>query len=365
MSRLLDLLLTTEEAQRARLSQVGLAMAVLAAGVAAMHYFVWVGVARAVPVAWWAAVTFAGMLGFFLLIRSGWSRRFGEPSMTVPQMVFAIGSAAVAYSLLGAARGAVFPMLMVILMFGMFIATPRQMRWMSVYAVLGFGLTMGWMTATRPSEYPLRIEVGHFLLVATMSPAVSLLAGRLSRMRQLARKQRDALAAALAQLREHATRDENTGLVNRRHMQELLEQEHQRCTRSGQIFCIAMLDIDGFKPVNEVHGYPVGDTVLRAVAQEALRHVRGSDVLSRWDSDAFVLLLGDTRAALARGGIERLQQRVGALRILHQGTVLSVTLSAGLAEHHAGETVAHALERAERALREAQGHGRAHVAIAT
>ena len=275
MSRLLDVLLTSDPIHRSRLAQAGLALLLLASGMLGIWYFVWAGVVRVRPVAWWSAVTFAGMAVFYGLIRSGWSRRWHEPSLTVPQMVFALTSGAVAYALLGPGRGVVFPMVMVVLMFGMLIASPRQMRWVSAYAVAILGATMALMARLRPHEYPAAIEIGHFLIVATMLPGVSLLAARLSQMRHRARAQRAELAQALARLREHTTRDELTGLVNHRQMQVVMEQEHQRCVRSGQTFCLAMLDIDRFKAVNEAHGYVIGDTVLRTVAQEALRHVRG------------------------------------------------------------------------------------------
>jgi len=364
MSRLLDLLLTTDPAQRTRLAQSGLALLLLGAGVAAMNYFVWAGVAPLLPVLWWSVLTVAGMGVFYALIRSGWSRRWPEPSLTVQQMIFALTSGGVAYTLLGAGRGAVFPMVMVVLMFGMFIASPRQMRWISAYAVLMFGAAMALMAVLQPAAFPWRIELGHFLLVATMMPGMSVLAARLSRLRSRTRQQRADLAQALSRLREHTVRDELTGLINRRHMQALIDQEHQRCIRSGQSFCLAVLDIDNFKPVNETHGYAVGDAVMRAIAQEAQRHVRVSDNLARWESDDFVLMLGDTRAALARGGLERLRQKVGALRILHGSTAVAVTLSCGLAEHHAGEAVAQTLERAYRALQDAKSQGRDCIAVA-
>jgi diguanylate cyclase (GGDEF)-like protein len=365
LSRLVDALLTTDPVQRVRLAQAGLAMLVMGTGVAAMHYFVWVGVAAAQPVLWWSALTLAGMVVFFGLIRGGWSRAWAEPSLTVPQMLFALTSGAVAYTLLGAGRGAVFPVVMVVLMFGMFVVSPRQMRWLSVYAVLLFGAVMAFMVVRFPRDYPLAIEVGHFLLVATMMPAMSLLASRLSHMRQRSRLQRAELAQALARLREHTTRDELTGLINKRHMQVLMDQEHQRCIRSGQSFCLAVMDIDRFKPVNEAHGYSVGDAVLRAVAQEAQRHVRVSDTLSRWGGEEFVLMMGDTRATLARGGLERLHQKVEALRILHGTAAVGITLSAGLAEHHAGENVVQTLERAERALHEAKAQGAGRIVVAS
>lgn len=365
MNRILDVVLTTDPVQRVRLAQAGLAMLVMAVAVAAMHFFVWAGIAPAVPVLWWSVGTLSGMLVFFVLIRSGWSRERAEPSLSVPQMLFALTSGGVAYTLLGAGRGAVFLVVMVVLMFGMFVVSPRQMRWLSAYAVLLFGSAMALMAWRQPKAYPWIIELGHFLLVATMLPAVSILVGRLSRMRHRARLQRAELAQALARLREHTTRDELTGLINKRHMQVLMDQEHQRCVRSGQSFCIAVLDIDRFKAVNEAHGYTVGDAVLRAASQEALRHVRVSDVLSRWGGEEFVLMMSDTRSALARGGLERLHQKVGALRILHGTAAVGVTLSGGLAEHHAGESVAQTLERAERALLEAKAQGRDRIVVSS
>ena len=352
-----DALLTTEPVQRVRIAQALLAMAMLAAGVVAMHYFAWIGVAASAAVWWWTGLSLAGMAVAFVAIRSGWSRRFRDPSLTVPQMLYAIACGAVAYALLDAARGSVFLIVMVILMFGMFVATPRQIRLVSLFAVLIFGATMALMAWRQPGRYPPAIELGHFIMVATMMPALSILAARLARMRQRARVQRLELKAALARIRELATRDELTGLINRRHMLELMDQEHQRCIRSGRTYCLAMFDLDQFKRINVSYGTPAGDDMLRAVAAEGLRCVRVSDVLARWGGEEFVVMMSDTRAVLARGGLERLRERVGALRVRSAGAELQVTCSVGLAEHHAGESVAQTLARADRALQEAKTQG--------
>jgi diguanylate cyclase len=361
--RLADLLLTTDSGLRLRLAQASLAMAMLAIGVLTMQFFVWAGVAQARPVLVWTVISLSGMAVFWVLIRSGFSRRFKEPSLTVPQMLYAIVCGAIAYAILGAGRGGAFPIVMTILMFGMFVATPAQMRSVSVFCVVVFGATMASMAWIDPQTYPWSVEIGHFLMVATMVPAVSVLAGRLSRLRLRSRQQRSELAQALARIRELATHDELTGLANRRHMQELMEQEHQRCIRSGQTFCLALLDLDHLKPVNQIHGYAIGDQVLRAFAAEALRHVRLSDALARWSGQQFVLMFADTRAALARGGLERLHQRVSGLRTVQGEAQIEVTVSAGLAEHHAGESVVATLDRARGALLEAKAQGGACVVV--
>lgn len=356
MRSLADALLSDRPPMRARLGEALLSFGIMAAGVAAMHYFAWAGLAP--PRATWVWTGFAvgGIVLAFIAIRSGWSERFADPSLTAAQMVYAIGCCAAAYALLGAGRGGVFPIVMVILMFGMFIATPRQMAWISLYAVALFGAVMGVMAWRRPDAYPPAIELGHFVMVATMMPGVSVLAARLARWRVRSRAQRAELAAALARIRELATRDELTGLVNRRHLQELLEQEHQRCIRSGHTFCIAVLQLA------DPGAGPEADALIAAVAQEALRGVRVADVLGRWDRTRFVLMMSDSRALLARGALERLRERVADGRY-GRDRQLRVALTASLAEHHAGETVAQTLARAEAALAETSPQGDQRVAL--
>jgi diguanylate cyclase (GGDEF)-like protein len=354
-----DWLLTTDPAQRMRLVQSGRAMVVMGAGVAAVHYFVAIGIATVPTVGLWTMVSLAGLLGAFVLIRTGWSRRRADPSLTVPQMVYALSMAAWAYALLGPARGAVFPIVMVVFMFGLFAAKPREMAWVSLYAVLLFGVAMALMAWHLPQVYPPLVEVGHFIMVATMLPAASLLAARIALMRHRMRAQRVELKQALARIEELATCDALTGLLNRRHLEEVLERERQRSVRSGQAFCIAMLDIDGFRAINERHGIATGDQVLRCFAQEAQGSLRVVDRLGRWAGETFVLLLCDTRGPLGRQGVERLRERVAAMAVdTPSGQPVRITVSAGMTQHHAGETIEQATTRAQAALREAKAQGR-------
>lgn len=363
-TRLADALLTTDPVQRLRVGQAGLAMALMAAGVVAMHYFVFVGSAPAGPVWAWTVASLGGMAGFFVAIRCGWSRRLEDPSMTLAQMLYALASGAVAYALVGEGRGGVFPIVMVIIAFGLFRLRPREVSAVGLFAVGLFGATMALMAWLRPQVYRPEIELGHFLMIATMMPAMSVLAARFSHLRQRLRRQKADLAHAVARIQELATRDELTGLVNRRHMLELMEQEHRRSVRSGQSFCLAVLDLDHFKDVNDRHGHAAGDEVLRTLAREMQSRLRLSDVLARWGGEEFVVMLSDTRAPLARGGVERVREAVLGLRFQFDTGPQAVTVSAGLAEHLAGESVAQTLERADRALYEAKAQGRNRVAVA-
>ncbi|MEO7245838.1 MAG: GGDEF domain-containing protein, partial [Rubrivivax sp.] len=309
-TQLVDALLTTDPLQRMRLSQAALAMVLMAIGVLGMHYFVLAGMAPAGPVALWTVVSLGGMALFFVLIRSGRTRGRRDPSLTQPQMMFSLVSGAVAYALTGAGRGAVFPIVMVVLAFGMFQLRPPEVRRVSVFAVAVFGATMALLAWRQPQVYRPAVELGHFIMVATMMPAMGVLAARLARLRTRLREQKRRLAEALGRIQDLATRDELTGLVNQRHVHALLEQELQRCVRSGHTFCVALIAIDALPALRAAHGPARGEALLAAVAVHMQSVMRVSDVLARWRGDDFVLLLPDSRMPLARGGLERLREHV-------------------------------------------------------
>jgi len=356
MRRLLDALLTTDAAQRARLVQaavVGLALGV--AGLALLLQVV-AGAVPARPVLVWWLLAPGSLALLFVAVRSGWSRRLADPTLTMALLCVGALGAAVAYALSGPSRGGVLLVMMVVLMAAMPTATPGQVRAGTALSLLALGLALAWRAWQAPG-WPWT-ETVHALLAAVLLPVASLLTTRLAAVRARSRRQQQDLEAALSRIRELATRDELTGLVNRRHMRDLMEQEHQRCIRSGRGFCLAVLDIDGFKHINEQHGRSIGDAVLRSVAHEAMRRVRVSDAFARWGGDRFVLLMSDTRGTLARGGAERVRSGIGSMHLAVPGGELRITLSAGLAEHHAGETVEQTLDRAERALDDAKAQGR-------
>lgn len=356
--RLTDALLTTDASQRLRLAQAGLAMGLMAFSIGILIYAARVGGSATLPVLVWAAVSISGFALCFIAIRRGWTRRLADPSLTLPQMLFAITSGAAGYAMAGPVRGATFPVLLVILMFGMFQLRPRTVAWVCLFAAGLFGSVMAVMSLRQPQIYAPAVELGHFLMLAAMLPVVAVLAGRLTRLRERSRRQRHELAEALARIQELATRDQLTGLINRRHMVELLEQERQRCVRSGHTFCVALLAIDHFESIYDRFGPAAGDAVLRRVAREALVAVRIADVLARWGTADLVLLLADSPLLLARGGVERVRQHIESLTMLPEDPALRITVSAGLTEHIAGESVGDALDRAERALHDARAQGR-------
>jgi diguanylate cyclase (GGDEF)-like protein len=353
-----DALLTTDRRQRFRLAQAWLACMLMFCCMLALHLAAAFDLIDRGPLWWWSAASLAGMLAVVVVIRSGANRTLDDPAMTMPQMLYAILCAAWGYTFVNAAQGTVGIILAVILMFGMFGLTIRQIVWVGAYVLALFGAVMALMTQRDPVHYPFGVEVVNFSMLCIMVVGVGLLTVRLHRMRDRLRRQKVELEAALAHIHRLATHDDLTGLVNRRHMQELLENERMRLERSEQDWCVALIDLDHFKSVNDAHGHAIGDEVLRALSRHAHTLIRRTDVLARWGGEEFVLLLPNTSLGMATISVERLREHFHANPPVVQGIELPVSFSAGLTEHLRGETVAQTLERADKLCYQAKTLGR-------
>ncbi|WP_028492348.1 GGDEF domain-containing protein [Thioalkalivibrio sp. ALE19] len=156
-------------------------------------------------------------------------------------------------------------------------------------------------------------------------------------------------------LHEMARKDPLTGLVNRRGMDELLDDHARSARRSGEPFGVIYLDLDHFKPLNDTHGHAEGDVTLTRVA-ERLREILGpDDRVARWGGDEFLILLHPCdEGRLAATG----QTVVEAAARVETPEDTPVTFSAGGHLAQPGEPVDEILERADHALYAAKASGR-------
>ena len=299
-----------------------------------------------------------GLFGFYLLLRSGLTQRLADPSLTLQQMVFAIVAMAAAYVINPPVRGMLLMIVALVLMFAAFTLSPRASRVLGLFAVTVLGLVMLAMATHAPQVYDPTIERIHFAFAAVVLPVVSMLAGDLSGMRTRLKLQKTELQAALARIHKLATRDDLTGLVNRRHMEELADMEQRRAQRSGSLPCLCLVDIDHFKRINDAHGHAAGDDVLRLFSRHAAASMRETDVLARWGGEEFLVMLPDTRPEEARIGFERLKRVLSRDEAWGDHAHMRVSFSAGLTVWRPGEPLREALARADRALYEAKATGR-------
>jgi diguanylate cyclase (GGDEF)-like protein/PAS domain S-box-containing protein len=161
------------------------------------------------------------------------------------------------------------------------------------------------------------------------------------------------------ELREQAIHDPLTGLCNRRYLEENLARELHRARRRKSPLCVAMLDLDNFKPFNDTFGHDAGDSLLRQLGQMLREKLRKSDISCRYGGDEFVLLLPDSSLADAQRRVEQIRVLVKELQIRHGGPPLgTITVSAGIAgapEHNS--TAAELLQAADNAMYAAKQAG--------
>jgi diguanylate cyclase (GGDEF)-like protein len=225
-------------------------------------------------------------------------------------------------------------------------------------AILTVGISESIATAT-PIDRILFWAVTAFALGRFMA-----INAQVSRLRIRLQRKNNELQLAAARLSDLASRDELTGLWNRREFMRLLLEESRRAVRSQSNFCVAVLDIDHFKKVNDAHGHLIGDAVLHEFAQllESLR--RATDSVARYGGEEFTLLLVDAKITTATVALERIRSQVMQHDWEAIAPGLRLTLSAGIAAWRPGETLSQVMNRADGALYEAKNSGRNCVRVA-
>ena len=289
-----DWMLATDKRQRIRLAMSGLAALLMVCCLVVMNSVAAAGLASTAEVRVWTACSVLGLIAVYAAIRSGWSRRFKDPALTLAQILYAITCCVAAFVIAGPARGVTLPILAIILMFGIFGLTTRQMLGVLVYSLVAFGVASGVVAARDEPDYPTVVAAAYVGMVVVVLLSSTFLTTRVQSTREHLRRQKAELARALEQIRQLATHDDLTGLLNRRAMLDRMQLEQRRSLRSGSPLLIAQLDIDHFKAVNDTHGHAAGDLVLQSFADTVRRNVRDTDVLARWGGEEFVLLLCDT-----------------------------------------------------------------------
>jgi len=308
------------------------------------------------------------VLGYALIyaaLRVGWSLQASDPDLAMVRAMFSISGVVAAYALGGPARTNALMLFSLILVLGMFSLRPPQLMIVGYSAVLMLGLVVAYNTTRYPEFYPLKWELIQYGFVACCLPSTALVARQVQQLRSKLQRQQDELRAALEHVQTLAQRDALTGLINRGHMHELLEQELARQERGhGSPCCVALFDLDHFKRINDSFGHAVGDQVLQGFVSTVQPLLRAGEVFARWGGEEFLVLFPRTGATQAAVALARVQQALTQAEVAPAQPTLRITTSVGLAERSPGESLDTLLERADRALYLAKSGGRDRVALA-
>ncbi len=168
----------------------------------------------------------------------------------------------------------------------------------------------------------------------------------------------EALQTALHKISTMATIDELTGCHNRRFLMEFLGNETARADRTIESFCVAIIDLDYFKRINDSYGHIAGDTVLKQVVDIMRPHVRASDCFARFGGEEFAVVYTATELEEAQQSAERLRQELSVTPISCDAYRIYTSVSIGIAQYRHAESITELLHRADQALYIAKSSGR-------
>jgi diguanylate cyclase len=166
------------------------------------------------------------------------------------------------------------------------------------------------------------------------------------------------LEGELSALSSRLNEDYLTQLLNRRGLSRAFQAEASRADRGEEPMCIALLDIDNFKNLNDRLGHTAGDQALVHLSRVLRESIRPSDSIARWGGEEFVILLPETNLEGAMRTMVRVQRALTRRYYLHNHERVLITFSAGVAQRLPGESQDAAVARADRALYKAKAAGR-------
>jgi len=166
------------------------------------------------------------------------------------------------------------------------------------------------------------------------------------------------LQQTLDQVSQQARHDPLTGSLNRKGLDEVLEREISRSRRAETPLCVALLDVDNFKHINDRLGHATGDAALVHLANVVRSVMRPQDMLARYGGEEFVLVLPDTALASGIEAMQRLQRELTKNFFLKDNERVLITFSAGVAQLAASEDSQDAIARADQAMYLAKRQGK-------
>ena len=306
---------------------------------------------------WCATGMFICFIAFYLLFRTGLNLRFRDPSLTSAQMLSAFFvTTMAAFYIENNARGIILPVLLMIFYFGVYRLDASQMTTIALITISFYGIMIWMLYLYRPYALELHLEILRWWILSVVSLWFALMSGQVAKLRRELASRKQDIEALLE-------RDDLTSVGNRRFLTHMLEQEKSRADRAATAFCVAMLDLDYFKKVNDTYGHAAGDKILKIFAHVAQRDLRKIDYFGRYGGEEFMLIMSDTHIVGAQVRAERLRANVERTRYDEIDPALIQTVSIGIAEYRRGESMEQIQSRADKAMYEAKSKGRNRVEV--
>ena len=325
---------------------------------AALAGFYALGVVDAPVLAVLAAWVGGGCAAFWAVFRAGLHQGLRHRHITLCVVATALAGMLVLFYLAPVTQILLAPFAFVAVAYGTFTVPRRTLLGLSGGMLALYAGVAGLHYLEQRNDALLRLELLHGLALLLALPAFILMMGKVQRLyRSLYHASR-----TIKNIQEDAQRDTLVGCFNRRYVLAALEEQKQLADESGIPLCLAVLDIDRFKRINDELGHLGGDEVLRTFARIAQQGVRGGDVFGRYGGEEFLLIFPATSLLPALNTCERIRAQVEA----HAWTGLlkgRVTVSIGVTQYVLGESVLEFFSRADTAMYMAKEGGRNQVVV--
>lgn len=299
-----------------------------------------------VPMALFNVASIAAWLGAAALLHR--DRMAAGMVLTVGELTL---HAVAAVAAVGWAAGFQYYLLFFPLIFFLGPLPGRLFVWLG--GVILPGLLLGGLellSLARNPEYVLDPRVLTFFRTGNLVAALGLMTLIALIYARVTRYAQERVRSLTDELQRQASTDPVTGLANRRALEERLDVEHARAQRTGQNYCLLMVDLDHFKAVNDRYGHPTGDRILKEVAELMRDQLRAIDLVGRWGGEEFLVLLPETGFEGGHRVAEKIRARIERTEFEGAGQPFGLTLTVGFASCGANEAMRWCLKRADDAL---------------
>jgi diguanylate cyclase (GGDEF)-like protein len=286
----------------------------------------------------------------YAVIRSGYNKKFKDPSLTLLQMIVATFWVMVITYYADAMRPLVLLTYLVVFIFGLFRLNVWQFLFLSVFAVVNYALVI-LLLYQIDSDLVSTSDILSIVVLAVVLPWFSLVGGYITRLRAQ-------ISHALSTIEKLAIIDDLTQVFNRRQMYKILEHQKALVDRGVHPFSICIFDLDHFKQVNDTYGHSAGDMVLKTIAQETQRNLRNIDHIARYGGEEFILILTNVEKDQAMIFANRIRNIVQKISFEKMPADFRMTISVGVTEFQASEDIQLVINRADTALYRAKANGR-------
>ncbi|MCW8889727.1 MAG: GGDEF domain-containing protein [Sedimenticola sp.] len=349
-------------AQRLRFKRFMMAVASYAAGTLMIGLLVWLDYLTASQYLFFISLMIAINSLFFLLFKTGLNLRFNDPSLTSLQIIASTVLTIQISYMASDGRGMLLLIYLVAHIFGAFRLTFRQFLLLDAFTISAYALMLSLLVQNRPEAIDLKLELLHWGALCITLPCFALLGAYLNRLRERLRERNNNLNQALKKIQELAITDELTGLANRRSIMEQLANEWERSKRNQRPFCIALIDIDFFKEINDTYGHLAGDTVLQQFSSLVSQELRSPDKIGRYGGEEFLLIMPDTHVSEAEKVADRIRRTISQHEHGNIAPGLTIQVSIGIAEYD-NQPIQEIIKRADLALYQSKNSGRNRVSV--